>query len=98
MTVEAAFIVPASTFMIALIIYFTFFLYGKCILTQDLYILGFRAAAFYEQRGYANPGDYVADKKGEVTGGRYFAAEELNITSSSSGDIVKTEGQLVLGS
>ncbi len=94
MSVEAAFLVPAATFIIALIIYLSFFMYGKCILSQDVYILGFRACTFYEKRGYGGPEEYVLSHAPAQTSGRYFAAEGPSISASGKGDAVKTEGKL----
>ncbi len=94
MSVEAAFLVPAATFIIALIIYLSFFMYGKCILSQDVYLLGFRASVFYEKRGYSGAGAYVSDHISSQTSGRYFAAKGPQISASDHGDTVKVEGKL----
>ena len=41
-TVEASMIVPLVIVLIAFILYLTFYLYDRCIVTQDAYILAFR--------------------------------------------------------
>ncbi len=94
MTVEASFIVPAATFIIILIIYLSFYMYGKCILFQDVYVLGFRGAVFYEERGYDTPEQYISERAGEQIKGRYFAASAPEISSSSKKDTVTVTGSL----
>ncbi len=42
MTVEASLIVPMVICIFVLIIYFTYYLYGRCLLSQDSYIMAFR--------------------------------------------------------
>ena len=44
MTLEAALIVPMVICVFSLLIYFSYYLYGRCILSQDAYILAFRAS------------------------------------------------------
>ena len=94
MTVEASFIVPITTMIIALIIYLSFFQYGKCLLSQDVYILGFRAATYGKSQGYDNPVNYVADKSDGQIEEKYFASRDLHIEAHMSGKKVVTEGSL----
>lgn len=44
MTVEASLIMPQIIFLIAVLLWLSFFLYDRCILTQDAYILAFRGS------------------------------------------------------
>ena len=44
MTLEAALVIPMVICVITLIILFTYYLYGRCVLSQDAYILAFRAS------------------------------------------------------
>lgn len=93
MTVEAALVVPAAIFGTVLIIYLSFMVYGRCILTQDVYILGFRASILYEKQGFANPDDYVIAHADEVTGSRYFGSNKPDITATMSGKDIRVEGK-----
>ncbi|WP_026495379.1 hypothetical protein [Butyrivibrio sp. WCD3002] len=92
MTVEASFIVPAATFIMAFIIYLAFWFYGRCLLSQDVYILGFRAELLSKGQGYSSETDYVRDKAASKTGARYFGADKPVISASKSGDRLVTEG------
>ena len=94
MTVEAAVIIPMATFMIALIIYLAFFKYGKCILSQDAYLLGLRASLFYESQGYGSASEYISDKKDEQISGKYFGSKVDSINADESGKTIYVEGEL----
>ena len=41
-TVEAALIVPVVVCIFVMIIYLSFYLYDRCVLTQDCYVLSYR--------------------------------------------------------
>ncbi len=84
MTVEAALVIPAAIFGIVLIIYMAFMVYGRCILSQDVYLLGFRASLLYEKQGYSSPAGYVTDHADEKTGSRYFGSTKPQISASVS--------------
>ena len=94
MTVEAALIIPAAIFGIVLIIYMSFLVYGRCILSQDVYLLGFRASLLFEKQGYSNPAEYVTDHADEKTGKRYFGSNKPLITASISGNYLRVEGSV----
>lgn len=95
MTVEASFIVPAATFIMAFIIYLAFWFYGRCILSQDVYILGFRAELLSKEQGYASETEYATDNAGKKLGTRYFAADKPDISASKASDKIKVEGSFL---
>ena len=94
MTVEAALVIPAAIFGMVLIIYMSFLVYGRCILSQDVYLLGFRASLLYEKQGYSNPAEYVNDHADEKTGSRYFGSNKPRISASISGNDLRVEGSI----
>ncbi len=94
MTVEAALVIPAAIFGIVLIIYMAFMVYGRCILSQDVYLLGFRASLLYEKQGYSSPAGYVTDHADEKTGSRYFGSTKPQISASVSGKDIRVEGSI----
>ena len=51
MTAEAAMIVPAVFALIIMLLYLTFFMYDRCVMTQDLYTAAYRVSI---QRGNAS--------------------------------------------
>lgn len=93
MTLEAALVIPAAVFGMVLIIYMSFFVYGRCILSQDVYILGFRSSIFYEKNGYNSPVSYITDHKEEQIKGRYFGSRETTISSYLNGKTIIVEGK-----
>ena len=94
MTVEAALVIPAAIFGIVLIIYMSFMVYGRCILSQDVYLLGFRASLLYKKQGYVSPEAYVQDHADEKTGSRYFGSSKPQISAFSRGKEIKVEGTI----
>ncbi|WP_408069775.1 hypothetical protein [Butyrivibrio sp. JL13D10] len=94
MTVEAALVIPSAIFGIVLIVYMSFLVYGRCILSQDVYILGFRAALFYENQGYASLTEYVVDHAQEKTGEKYFGSTDPEIIAKQSGKEITIQGKI----
>lgn len=48
-TVEASMVIPMVIFLFSFIFYLTFFLYDRCIASQDAYILAFRGSRLCEK-------------------------------------------------
>ena len=92
MTVEAAFIVPMIICVFALLIYFSYYLYGRCILSQDAYILAFRASSADEEI-YKSPAEYVKSKAPVVAGKKYFGSSFPVFETSVHGKEVKVRGR-----
>ena len=86
MTVEASFIVPCAAFIIALIIYLAFYMYGRCMLSQDTYIVGYRAVTFYERQGFSSASEYVVERADAQFGNKYFSSIKPQIQPSQKGD------------
>ncbi len=74
MTVEASFIVPMAVCVIVLLIYFSFYMYDRCVLSQDVYILAFRAAKENASYKETAPEAYVGEHASEVAGRKYFGS------------------------
>ena len=68
MTVEAAFVVPMVIFVFAALIYFCSYLYTRCVLNQDSYILAFRATSDSDVSYRDDPGSYVMNRSERVSG------------------------------
>lgn len=41
-TVEAAFVVPMALFAVVMVVYLSFYMYDRCVLEQDCYVLSYR--------------------------------------------------------
>ena len=91
MTVEASFIIPMVICVFVLIIYFTNYVYARCILSQDSYILAFRAAASSESGKSMEA--VVQEKAQTVAGKKYFGNEEPVFLGNSSGKEIVVTGK-----
>ena len=74
MTIEATFVVPVAICVITLILYFSLYLYGRCVLSQDAYILAFRASMEKAEEFKDDPKAYVLEKATEKAGKKYFGS------------------------
>ena len=92
MTLEAALVIPMVICVITLIILFTYYLYGRCVLSQDAYILAFRASVD-KDRYDAAPESTVNAKKDRVVGKKYFGSTkpQFHVTTGASGKEIKVE-------
>lgn len=86
MSVEAAFIVPAAFFVMVFIIYGAFWVYGRCILSQDTYLVAMRAVNFYDYQGYSSYSDYAKDKADGQFGSKYFGNDKPVLTADDQGN------------
>lgn len=92
MTLEASFIVPMIICVFALLIYFLYYLYGRCILSQDSYILAFRASIADEEIS-GSPADYVGSKASLVAGKKYFGSSFPTFETTTEGKKIRVLGR-----
>ena len=92
MTVEATLVVPMAVCVITLLILFSYYLYGRCILSQDCYVLAFRASIDADRYGN-NPKSTVFAKRDRVLGKKYFGSTKpvIHVESRASGKEIKVE-------
>ena len=91
MTVEASFIVPMVICVFALIIYFTNYVYARSILSQDAYILAFRATI----SGRDDMAAIVSEKSQSVAGNKYFGNVEPSFAGKVRGKEIVVTGKTV---
>lgn len=89
MTVEASFIVPMVICVFALIIYCTNYVYARCVLAQDSYILAFRASMEKE----LSPEAVVSNKAQLVAGKKYYGNSYPDFGCATSGKEIEVTGQ-----
>jgi hypothetical protein len=92
MTLEASFIIPMVICVFALLIYFSLYLYGRCMLSQDSYILAFRASVADERNGGDDPAGYVNNKASLVAGRKYFGSSFPRFETGVSGKEIRVHG------
>jgi hypothetical protein len=91
MTLEASFIVPMIICVFALLIYFSYYLYGRCVLSQDSYILAFRAS-IADEEVYGSAADYVSSKASLVAGKKYFGSSFPGFETTADGKKIRVHG------
>ena len=96
MTIEAAFIVPLVIFVFAALIYFCSYLYTIFVLTQDCYILAFRAASDSDAYYKDDPGSYVMSKSDRVSGKKYYGSSKPYFSAVARGKEVEVLGKTVI--
>ena len=89
-TVEAALVVPIALGILVMIIYMSFYLYDRCVMAQDCYVLSYRQSI---EKGNADRAGQ--EKIREQLGGKLFMLSGMDAGSSAGGTIrVKTEASL----
>ena len=92
MTLEAALIVPMVICVFSLLIYFSYYLYGRCVLSQDAYILAFRASVEKSGQWKDDPVGYVNQKAAGKAGSKYFGSSFPRFEASASGKEIRVRG------
>ena len=101
LTVEASFIMPIVLFLYLLIILAALFLYGRCAISQDSFLLGMRAGSFTWGEAYYGEVIYAEAEKGIWTAEAYVT-ERLSYNRSfypffpSEGGSCSINGETVL--
>ena len=96
MTVEASIIVPVVLFVFAALIYFSSYLYTRCVLSQDCYVLAFRAVSNNEERYKDDLGAYVMDRSAKVAGGKYYGSSSPAFRAVVRGKKIEVWGSTIV--
>lgn len=76
-TVEASMIIPLVIFLFSFIFYLTFYLYDRCVISQDAYILAFQGSICYD-RSPEEIRNYVEGKSREQFGKKYLGFTDFS--------------------
>ncbi|MBE5828798.1 MAG: pilus assembly protein [Butyrivibrio sp.] len=93
MTLEASLLMPMVICILVLLIYFSYYLYGRCIISEDAYILAFRASVSDKGGTSYDPEGYVAEKASEVAGKKYFGNQKPVFEPQVNGKDVRVVGR-----
>lgn len=93
MTLEASLLMPMVICVMALLIYFTYYLYGRCIISEDSYILAFRATVSDKGGAPYDPEGYVAERSSVVAGEKYFGSSKPEFEPKVTGKDVRVVGK-----
>ncbi len=91
MTLEASLLFPMVVCVIVLIISFSYYLYGRCIISQDAYILAFRASL--ESRQGTDAAGFVSGAASSVAGRKYFGSSFPGFETSTLGKEITVTGK-----
>ncbi|MBD5521510.1 MAG: pilus assembly protein [Lachnospiraceae bacterium] len=89
MTLEASFIMPWVIFLFAFLIYACFYLYDKCVLFQDAYVLALRGSV---QKEEAEVLEYVNGHMSKQFGSKYFGVGRVEGRVEKSKTEIKVIG------
>ncbi len=89
MTLEASLVMPMVICVLALLVYFSYYLYGRCVTSQDAYLLAFRAGLAWDDTA---PASYVSEHEGEVAGRKYFGSSFPWFQTTVSGKEITVKG------
>ena len=88
LTVEASVLVPLAFFLAVFVIHTSFFMYGRCVLVQDNYLLAMRAANLPEGEDRAA---FVTGKASGQTSGHFYGNDEPSVSVSvTSKEVITT--------
>lgn len=92
-TVEASMLMPLVLSLIALIFYLTFYLYDRCVISQDVYILAFRGA-LQCGKGGADIEQYIQSESASKYGSKYIGVDNLesNVWTGDNSVAVEATG------
>ncbi len=93
MTLEASLIIPMVICVFALLIYFSFYLYGRCTLSQDAYVLAFRASVEKSKEWKDDPAGYVDQKAAKQAGSKYFGSSFPRFDTNTQGKEIWVKGR-----
>lgn len=94
MTVEASLILPMVLCIYTVLIYTGYFLYNRCIATQDAYVLCYRESIHKDDSLWSYPdGSVVRDEEADQVGSKYLAIKSRNTEVSTERSIIKYSGE-----
>lgn len=94
MTVEASLIMPMVLCIYTVLIYTGYFLYNRCVATQDAYVLCYRESIHKDDALWTYPDGSVArEEEAEQVGDKYLATKEWSSEISTDGATIHYSGE-----
>ena len=90
MSLEASFIMPWVIFLFAFLFYSSFYLYDKCVLFQDAYVLVLRGSVQKEETEVL---EYVNEHMSAQFGSKYFGVGRVEGKAEKSKQEIKVIGR-----
>lgn len=94
MTVEASLILPMVLCIYTVLIYTGYFLYNRCVATQDAYVLCFRESVHKDEDLWSYPDGSTAraEEAGQV-GSKYLAVKSRSTEVSTERSVIRYTGE-----
>lgn len=93
-TVEASLIMPMVLCIYVILIYVGFFLYNRCVATQDAYVLCFRESIHKDESLWSYPdGGVVRAEEENQVGTKYLAIKSKSTSVRAEGAIIRYSGE-----
>lgn len=94
MTVEAALILPMVLCIYVILIYTGYFLYDRCVATQDAYVLCFRESIHKDSSLWSYPdGSVVRDQENAQVGDKYLAVKGCSTEVTTERAMIRYSGE-----
>lgn len=94
MTVEASLILPMVLCIYVAIIYAGFYLYNRCVATQDAYVLCYRESLHKDDDLWSYPDGSVARREEAAqVGDKYLAVKSKSASVSTDGAVIRYSGE-----
>lgn len=94
MTVEASLILPMVLCIYTILIYTGYFLYNRCIATQDAYVLCFRESIHKDSTLWSYPdGSVVREEEDDQVGDKYLALKSKSTEVSTERSNIRYSGE-----
>lgn len=94
MTVEASLIMPMVLCVYTVLIYAGFFLYNRCIATQDAYVLCARESVHKDDSLWSYPdGSVIREQEADQAGDKYLAIKSRSTNVSIDGSTIRYSGE-----
>lgn len=94
MTVEASLIMPMVLCIYVVLIYAGYYLYNRCVATQDAYVLCFRESIYKDEDLWDYPdGNVVRSEEADQVGDKYIAVKSTSSEVSTDGAIIRYSGE-----
>ncbi len=79
--------------VIVMLIWGAYYMYTRAVLSQDCYVLAFRASQRADAKNSTEPASYVSQKAGEQAGKKYFGAKAPVFAAKASQKEVSVSGE-----
>ena len=89
-TVEAAMLMPMVLLLIMFLFYITFYMYDRCVISQDVYLLAFRGSLYCDMKKEEIQ-QSIENQCRETYGNKYIGVERLDSQVKAENKVISVE-------